>query len=284
MSWAFNQIDVFLSTVDVDYENNQPTQWINVSDYGLVRSRPTITSSAFSGSSINVPGKNGLDYGVFDKRGNAKIEFEILVAYDWPHEFLRRQEYNLTVWDRIDLLQSYLNITKAFSYKEPGLGLNHFYKVKRLTTTINDAYEEAATIKVSAEVSPYRYDFDGWRPIQLQNGSVIRNTYPGQPMSPTIFFQGSGVFTVARVLLTDSDPEILEVNELYSYYDGNETIIVESDTMLAYFASNLENANHYLDGNYDILRLNGGYTNEALVIGYEQVTNVGIAKKDGIVI
>lgn len=277
MSWSFNQIDVFIGTVDVDYVHNLPTQWFNVSDYGLVRSRPTITSSTFSGSSINIPGKHGLDYETFDKRGNAKIEFEILVAYDWPHEFLKKDPYNYTLWDRIAILQSYLGMTKALSYREPELPLDYFFKVKRLTTTINDAYEEAATIKVTAEVSPYRYDFDGWRPIELQNGSAIMNRYPGQPMNPALFFKGAGHFTVYNNIN-------VELGIIESTYTGEDTIIIESDTLLAYFASDLSNANRYLNGNYDILRLKGGFIDDALLINYEDVTNVGIAKKDGIVI
>ena len=280
MSWAFNQLDVFLSTVDVNHiDNYTPTNWVNVSDYGLVRSRPTITSSAFSGSSINIPGKNGLDYSTFDKRGNAKIEFEILVAYDWPHAFLQQGEDEelKTIWGRVMRLQSYLAMTKAFSYREEGLPLNYFYKVKRLTTTINDAYENAATVKVSAEVSPYRYDFDGWIPVELQNGSWIQNKYKGQPMQPTLFFKGAGYFIAYNYL-------DVELGSIESTYDGNDTIVLESDNMLAYFASDYSNANAYLSGNYDILRLAGGYEDDKLYIEYDGVTNVGIATKDGIVI
>ena len=275
MSWSYKQTDVLINFVEVDYSNTSTDGWFNVSDLGLVRSRPTITSSSFTGSSSNPPGRNGVDYGVFDKRGNAKLEFEVLIAYDWPHEQATLQGY--TVWDRIELLQSYVSMAKAISYREPGLTPKFFFKVKRVTTTINDAYEDAATVKVTAEVAPFRYDFDGWIPTELQNGSVIRSTYPGQPLQPTLFFKGAGAFVVYNQV----DDEL---GAIESTYDGSDMIILDSETMLATFGSNDANANSYLSGNYDILRLAGGYTTDALKIFYQDVTNVGIATKDGIVI
>lgn len=275
MSWAFNEIDVFMSDTDVDFENHSTTGWFNVSDYGTVRSRPTITSSTFSGSSINIPGKNGLDYESFDKRGNAKIEFEILIAEDWPHA--RLYETPTSVWDRIDVLLARLYTAKAISYQEPGKEATFFYKVKRLTTTITDAYAEAATIKATAEVTPFRYDFSGWAPTQLQNESVFQNKYNGMPCAPAIFISGIGAIGVYNSISK-------EVGVITSVNDTNEAIIIDSNSMLAYFETSKENANMYLEGNYDILRVNGGYIDEVLVFTYDGLTNVRIATKDGIVI
>lgn len=275
MSWAFNELDVFMSDTDVDFENHSTTGWFNVSDYGTVRSRPTITSSTFSGSSINIPGKNGLDYESFDKRGNAKIEFEILIAEDWPHARL----YNppKSVWDRIDVLLARLYTAKVISYQEPGKEATFFYKVKRLTATITDAYAEAATIKATAEVTPFRYDFSGWAPTQLQNGSVFQNKYAGMPCAPALFISGTGAIAVYNSISK-------EVGVIASANDTNDAIVIDSEKMLAYFESDMSNANAYLEGNYDVLRVNGHYMDEVLVFQYEGLTNVRIATKDGIVI
>lgn len=179
IGWKPNEIDVYLSEennamgeTDFTFGSSANFRWIKVSSYGLLRSRVVVTPSATSGDTIDIFGRNGTTYNNV-KYGNAKLEFEVLVADIWPygnvntpHEesdpwpYLNSKSL-LTIESRKNVLLNVVRAAKRVGYVQPGRNVKAYYNINKLSScTITDAYEQAMVIKVSYEIEPFEYYMD----------------------------------------------------------------------------------------------------------------------------
>lgn len=247
--WSYDDIDVYLSPSDnILGETSVATQnWVPLSTYGLLRSRVALTPSTVEGNSLSIPGKDGKSYAVDSGRGNAKLDFEVLVADEWVHKTL-----NSDVRTRTDTVVSLLNRAFRIAYKQPGRTANSYFIIYKTTLTINDADELVSSIKVQMEVHPFEFFFDGNTKIEIAaNGTyTFSNPLPYSACNPSVVFPE---YTTGYV--TFNSKNLIIDKQL----DPNT--VVDSFKNLAYLSGTLDNKNDYFVGNYkSVMLLPGGAT------------------------
>jgi phage-related protein len=273
--WTYNQIDVYASEKDnVLGETSVATNnWVPLSIYGLLRGRPTLTPSTVEGDSISIPGRDGTSYETDSSRGNAKLEFEVLVVDAWPYAGA-----TTTVQERCNLLFDKIYNTKRIAYKEPGKDADSYYMVYKTQITITDAYKEAQTLKIQMEVYPFEFFLSGNAAITVaaRSTKTITNTLPGSLCKPTYVFSkagsgaGGSIYVGSSVKLTYAPP---------TNPDPTKPVVVDTFTEMAYYQDSYANANRYLSGDYSDLWVP---RNTSLVIGNDFSAPMSIYLRNGI--
>lgn len=272
MTWAYNEIDVYISLVDnilgevsVDTEN-----WAPLSDYGIIRGRPTLTPSTVEADAIQIPGRDGNTYTVDSRRGNAKVEFEILIADTWTHA---NSEFG-DVRERTNLVFTYMNNAKRIAWKCPGREADSYFLIYKCGITITDAYEQAQLLKISLEVHPFEWMFEGNKPELIEQGSLtVDNPFPLSRCMPVYTFSGAGSLMI-------NGQSLYAVTA--SAISGNPTVVLDTWKEIVYYESGgeIKNANKYLTGDYTNLWI---YENESVTINSSFVSNVYVYTRKGIV-
>ena len=176
MSWAFNQIDIYLLTGDLPLGVYNTDTFIPVSRYGIVRGRPALTPSQMNTTgSTPIPGKNGVIYPASASNGNAKVQFDVLVENSWVHN----ETQNGTVQQRADILMALFRDAKVVSYKMPGCPANFYLKTtKKKDFTISNADKDCIVLQCTMEVVPFKYWFEGNKPILVETTRSFETHYP----------------------------------------------------------------------------------------------------------
>lgn len=248
MSWAYNQIDVYISTQDniLGETSVNTNSWVPLSIYGILRGRPVLTPSTVEGDKVTITGRDGRSVSTISSRANAKLEFEILAVDAWPFATLKAQ--GITVRKRIDILKALLNNTVRITYKEPGRDPDSFFIVYSTTLTLTDADEKAQSIKVSMELHPFEYWFSGNTQITVAaSGSyTFTNQLPDAECYP-----------IYQIPADVSGQPNITVNNNVLAYTPNTVIttgLITIDTFdqLAYYSPSV-NPNRYFNGSYDKL-------------------------------
>lgn len=244
MSWAYNNIDVYVSLSDnILGETSVATEnWVPLSSYGILRGRPALTPSSLEGDQLSIPGRDGSPYDLLSRRrGNAKIEFEILVVDTWVFA-----DMELTIQDRVDIILALINGMKRVSYKMPGKEPYFYYIVYKSSATLTDADEKAATIKVQCDVHPFEYFFTGNIPIEIPaSGTVqVNNSFPCSVCMPTYVVAGGG-----GDLYLDSNYRVSVSSSL------NHAAMLDTFTWIVSDLSGQENLNRYFSGEYSDLHI-----------------------------
>lgn len=255
MAWAYNDIDVYVTETDnilgetVIDSTSQNALWVSLSTYGILRGRPTLTSSTFEGDSVTIKMRDGRPMAIDKSRKNAKLEFEILVADTWV--FASRTD---TVWDRINILQSLLYSAKRISYKEPGKSNNFYYLIYNTSVTITDADKKAAAVKVSMDIHPFEFLLSGNRGLTVpSNGYLeINNLLPKSTCMPTFAVSGTG-----SILLLELSGQAYETIGGVSVITAPSPTILETFTGIAWtiLDGNITNATQCFNGDYQSLWL-----------------------------
>ena len=246
MSWAYNNIDVYVTDTENILGETSVANWVPLSNYGILRGRPDLTLSTVEGDSITIKKKDGRPMSIDSSRGNAKLSFEILVADTWVFS-----NSNTTVYDRIDILLSILNQIKRISYKEPGKDAYFYYIVYKTSLTLNDADEKAATIKVSMDIHPFEFFFVGNVPISVSSSETIRNLLPCSLCMPTYVFTGGG-----KIYLDYGYGDVRPAVEASTDIPDGITVL-DTFTGLVYGLANEDNRNNYMSGLYSDLWIDG---------------------------
>lgn len=168
--WAYNLIDVKISPVDNRLGETSPNDsyyWFTLSSLGILRGRPKITPSTLSGSSKETPGKDGNPYSVFKRRGNATIEFELLIVDAWPFANLQN-----SIEERVNNVTGRLLQTRRMTYTEPGREYSTFFVVYNTTVTEQDVDEKVSVLQIKMEVHPFKYNFSGNAAITIPAGET----------------------------------------------------------------------------------------------------------------
>lgn len=244
MSWAYNDIDIYVTDTENILGETSVANWVSLSNYGILRGRPALTLSTVEGDSITIKKKDGRPMSIDSSRGNAKLEFEILVADTWVFK-----SSQTTVYDRIDILLSILNQIKRVSYKEPGKDPYFYYIVYKTSLTLNDADEKAATIKVSMDIHPYEFFFVGNVPVAIESSEEFNNILPCSRCMPTYIFSGSGELYL--------DYGNGDVRPSVSAEDAPEMTVLDTFTGLVYGLQQEDNRNRYMSGLYSDLWFDG---------------------------
>ena len=247
MSWAYNNIDIYVTDTDDLTLDTSVTNWVPLSNYGILRGRPSLTLSTVEGDTITIKKKDGRPLSIDSSRKNAKLEFEILVVDTWVFTDTS------TVQDRVDILMAMLNSMKRVSYKEPGKEPYFYYVVYSKTLTLTDADEKAATIKVSLDIHPFEYFFTGNIPVQIPSGGTseqitVNNSFPCSLAKPIYILSGSGTIWVE----TDgANAGVVTAEEAPS------ATVIDTFRGLAYGVENGEIVprNRYFEGDYENLWL-----------------------------
>ena len=278
MGWSYNQIDVYLS--------DKPNQlgevavsdtWTRVSTYGLLRDRPAIKSSTNNSDKITIPGRPGELYSVIEKRSNAQISFEILVGDIWPHASLKASQnpWLNNVLNRTYYLKSILDTTKRIAYCEPGKTASDYFEVLNTTCEITDSDEKATLIKVTMDIYPFRYNFDGNLGVNIAGNSTYEQrvdfALPYSDCNP-IFVTGVYGDNTGYDLNIQMGCYVDEYNPVPGVgvvarnpaYDASvfqakvqgKSVIIDTNKLLAYNSAN-EPMNRYLTGDYELLRIKG---------------------------
>lgn len=236
-NWTYNQIDVYLTDTDniLGETSVVNERWVSLSTYGLLRGRVALTPSTVEGTQLQIPRRDGKTYTVDSARGNAKLDFELLIADDWPHKSL-----NQTIRTRADIVMAYLNSAKRIAYKQPGRAADSYFLVYKTTLTLTDADEKAMTIKVSMEVHPFEFLLSGNAPVQIgPNYSItMNNAFPLSVCKPSFVVGGTGNITVDGHTVTAT--KTVPANTLIDTFTG-----LVSDQTGVY------NRNDYFDGDYE---------------------------------
>lgn len=265
MSWAYNDIDIYLSSSDIGPgDTTIDNKWTPVSDYGILRSRVALTPSTYDGDQIKIMGRDGRPYTTDRSRKNAKIDAEILVVDTWIFK-----NYHTTVRERADLIMAMLNSAKFMSYKQPGKPADGYFQVYNTTITITDADEKAIVIKVSFEVHPLEWLFAGNASLIFAASQTRTVEIPKQcaVAMPVYDMTGTGTITV-------NGP-----NASLAKSDGGR-VILDTWKYIARYSPSGNNANLILDGDYEELWLNPGtniVTNN-LTDGMRLYTRMGITR------
>lgn len=279
MGWSYNQIDVYLSDSPNQLGETAigPT-WAQVSTYGLLRDRPAITSSTNNSDKIVIPGRPGELYSTVEKRSNAQFSFEVLVADAWPFASLKASsdQWLNNVYNRALYLKSYIESAKRVSYKEPGKQAIDYFEVLNTKCDITDSDEKAMLLKVTMDIYPFRYFFDGNAPIELAYGMYEDNpdngnhfTRPISDCSPiyvTEPFPSSGSFALYlsvgsyledNTVLMESEVKLnpARATQFASAIAGKQ-LYIDTGKMLAY-DSDGNPMNKYLQGDYQFIRIKG---------------------------
>lgn len=244
MSWAYNDIDVYLTETRDDqyFEPAVNEYWTPVSDYGIVRSRVVLTPSTYDGNQVTIPGRDGRPYETDRSRGNAKIEFEVLVVDSWV--FASSQS---SVRERADELMALINRARRISYKQPGKPAEGYFLIYKTTLTVTDADEKAIVVKVSLEVHPYEWLFSGNQGLYISPNETKTIVIPQRCNVAMPYLELNGVGT-------------LRVSGSNDYLEKSEGGAVHIDTwrFTAEYWPSRNSANLILSGDYDSLWLKPG--------------------------
>lgn len=304
--WKYNLIDLYVS--------NKPNQlgeiainseWEQISLYGLMRGRPTLTPSTNNTTKEQIPGRPGEIYSTVLKRSNAKIQFEILVADAWPFAELKagNDEWLNNVYNRTFYILDILNNAKRVSYKEPGKTAYDYFEVVSVTNEVSDADKKAAVIKCTMEIFPFKYEFSGNQAINI----VPYTLYEYQPInlrphsecwpifvSDTIRDSNEKIYlTVAcydKVTVDDhttyrlkSQGEVMVPDSKKAAFStalSGKKAIIDTNNLQAY-DNNSEPINRYFTGEYDTLRIPG---NSYVTINNTSTRNITMYTRRGIAI
>lgn len=253
-AWSWNEIDVYVSLYDnvLGDASVATNLWVPLSNYGLLRGRVALTPSTVEGSSESIPGRDGKPYSIYSSRGNAKLTFELLVADEW---IPTHKQLNMTLRQRLDTIEAYLNRARRIAYKQPGRPCISYFEVYKVKLTENDAYEEAQTVKAEIEVHPFEFYFSGNAPIVVpKDGYVtINNSLPMDICHPSFVIPSNWYYGYIRIsTLTYDWGEF----ELMAELPTNVDAIIDSHRGLIYSASDpTVNLNAYFDGNFKSLWL-----------------------------
>lgn len=247
--WAYNDIDVYLSPSDnILGETSVATQnWVPLSTYGLLRSRVALTPSTVEGNALTIPAKDGKSYSIDSGRGNAKLEFEVLIADEWVHKDL-----NSNVRTRTDMVASLLNRARRIAYKQPGRSANSYFIIYKTTLTINDADEKVSSIKAQMEVHPFEFFLSGNTAVSIAvNGTyTIDNGLPFSDCYPSVVCRGDGEVQFTANGVTTS---------LWPINTVPENTVADAFLNMAYDKNTKDNRNQYFNSDFKIdMRIPGG--------------------------
>lgn len=283
VNWTYNDIDVYLSSSDniLGETSVNTTSWVPLSTYGLLRSRVALTPSTVEGTAITVPGRDGKTYSTDSGRGNAKIEFEILIADEWAHRTAEATA-NMTVRQRADMVAALLNNVRRVAYKQPGRTADSYFMVYKTTQTFQDADEKAFVINVQMEVHPFEFYLSGNAPIVLGDHGVgtYANSFPNSECRPTYVIgnASSGIITLTKQGAS-SYFNYIRIRKPISQDAGNE-VVLDSFLQLIYSKSSIDNMNSYIDGDVQGVRFPQGITT---TISNLSAANVTVYPRGGIV-
>lgn len=280
--WKYNLIDLYVSNKPNQLgETAINSEWEQISLYGLMRGRPTLTPSTNNATKDQIPGRPGELYSTVTKRSNAKLQFEILVADAWPFESLKRSdnEWLNNVYNRSFYILDILNNAKRVSYKEPGKTAYDYFEVVSITNEISDADKRAAVIKCTMEIFPFKFSFSGNAGVSLSPYASLNYN----PMNLRPFSECWPVF-VSNTITGTNDHINIEItcydrvlsNEQWTYVQkthgevmvptakraafstalNNKQAIIDTNRLQAY-DSDINPINRYLTGEYDTLRIPG---------------------------
>lgn len=255
--WSYNDIDVYitptenvLGEVSVDTNN-----WTALSLYGLVRGRPKLTPSTVTANGLEIPGRDGTTYQVDSRRGNAKIEFEILIADEWVHRQLEREKpeiAGLSVRQRTDIVFSLCNLMKRVAWKCPGRDADSYFLVYKVKLTPTDGYDVAQVIKVELEVHPFEWFFEGNQPLTTTQGSLlVENPIPFSRCMPVYIIKGAGHLYIGS-----------QSTGITATAYGNNQIVIDTWKEMVYVKDSnpVVNANRYVSGDLSNLWIFDGET------------------------
>lgn len=243
MSWAYNEIDIYLTELEQTLGETSVEGWTAVSSLGIVRSRVALTPSSYEADTIKIAGRDGRPYSTDRSRQNAKIDIEVLVADTWVFA-----NATSTVRQRADALLAKINYAKRLSYKQPGKAADGYFLIYNATTTITDADEKAIVIKASFEVHPLEWLFAGNSPLILTASESRDIEIPDycDISRPVYVFPGAGTLRVGSKVLTS--------------YVESSTVRLDTWRFLATTTPSGLNVNKYLIGDYEDLWLPRGAT------------------------
>lgn len=278
--WSYNDIDVYitptenvLGEVSVDTNN-----WTALSLYGLVCGRPKLTPSTVSANGLEIPGRDGTTYQVDSRRGNAKIEFEILIADEWVHHQLEQEKpeiAGLSVRQRTDIVFSLCNLMKRVAWKCPGRDADSYFLVYKVKLTPTDGYDVAQVIKVELEVHPFEWFFEGNKPELTEVKSLtVENPIPFSVCKPVYVFSGAGTITVTNTI-TGSTGSVTA-----TAYHQNAEVVLDTWKEIAYTKTGTYNANKYLNGEYSNLWI---FEGETVNITHNFINEITVYTRKGII-
>ena len=252
--WSWNEIDVYVSLYDnvLGDASVATNLWVPLSNYGLLRGRVALKPSTVEGNSETIPGRDGKPYSVYSSRGNATLSFELLVADEW---IPTHKQLNMTLRQRLDTIEAYLNRARRIAYKQPGRPCISYFEVYKVKLTENDAYEEAQTLKAEIEVHPFEFYFSGNAPITILKNTytIVNNALPMDECCPSFVvpqgFDGSISVSIPNVYTPSSFDEITTSGAPVS-------TIIDTFHGLVYAAADASvNINAYFDGDFKDLWL-----------------------------
>lgn len=265
VNWTYNDIDVYISSSDniLGETSVNTNSWVPLSTYGLLRSRVALTPSTVEGTAITIPSRDGKTYSTDSGRGNAKIEFEVLIADEWVHR-TSETTASMSVRERTDMVAALLNNVRRVAYKQPGRTANSYFMVYKTTQTFQDADEKAFVIKVQMEVHPFEFYLSGNTPITIAAGGTgsFTNLLPNSVCRPTYVIgnTGDGYIDLSR------EPQSVaarfnrvHVRKTINQAEGNE-LVLDSFLQLIYSKTTIENMNSYIDGDVQNVKFPQGMT------------------------
>jgi len=304
--WKYNLIDLYVS--------NKPNQlgetainsnWEQISLYGLMRGRPTLTPSTNSSTKEQIPGRPGEIYSTVLKRSNAKIQFEILVADAWPFAELKasNDDWLNNVYNRTFYILDILNNAKRVSYKEPGKTAYDYFEVVSVTNEVSDADEKAAVIKCTMEIFPFKYEFSGnqainivpyalyeYQPINLRPHSecwpifvsdTIRDANEKIHLMVACYDKVTVSGQTTYTLKSQGEVEVPNSKKAaFSTALNGKKAIIDTNNMQAY-DNNSDPINKYFTGEYDTLRIPG---NSYVTVENTGTRNITMYTRRGIAI
>lgn len=304
--WKYNLIDLYVSNKPNQLgETAINSEWEQISLYGLMRGRPTLTPSTNNATKGQIPGRPGEIYSTVLKRSNAKIQFEILVADAWPFAELKagNDEWLNNVYNRTFYILDILNNAKRVSYKEPGKTAYDYFEVVSVTNEVSDADKKAAVIKCTMEIFPFKYEFSGnqaisivpytlyeYQPINLRPHSECWPIFVSDTISDAnekiyltvacydkITVSGHATYRLksqGEVMVPDSK------KAAFSTALNGKKAIIDTNNLQAY-DNNSEPINRYFTGEYDTLRIPG---NSYVTVENTGTRNITMYTRRGIAI
>lgn len=280
--WKYNLIDLYVSNKPNQLgETAVNSDWEQISLYGLMRGRPTLTPSTNNSTKEQIPGRPGEIYSTVLKRSNAKIQFEILVADAWPFAELKagNNEWLNNVYNRTFYILDILNNAKRVSYKEPGKTAYDYFEVASVTNEVSDADKKAAVIKCTMEIFPFKYEFDGnqainitpytlyeYQPINLRPHSecwpifvsdTIRDSNEKLHLMVACYDKVTASSQVTYRLKSQGEVEVPDSKKAaFSTALNGKKAIIDTNNLQAY-DNNSDPINRYFTGEYDKLRIPG---------------------------
>lgn len=281
VDWAYNDIDVYVSASDniLGETSVNTNSWVPLSTYGLLRSRVALTPSTVEGTSIPIPGRDGKAYSTDSGHGNAKLEFEILIADEWVHR-LSETTANMTVRARYDMVAALLNNARRIAYKQPGRSANSYFIVYKTTLTFQDADEKAFVIKAQMEVFPFEFFLNGNTPTTIAvNGThTFTNPMPNSDCCPT-YLIGNGQGKIGVKVNNAADFTYVKVAKTVAEQDQANKVTIDTYLGLVYTIKTKDNRNDYISGDLKLLKFGQGDT---IVIENKLAADLVVYPRNGI--